>query len=287
MPKYQEFEAAFADYVSAKHGVACNTGTAALHLALVALGVGPGDEVIVPDFTMAACAFAVTYTGATPVFADILDDGTLNVDPEDVKRLITPKTKAIMAVHIYGRLCDMHALREVATEAKVALVEDASEAHGAVSNSMADVTCFSLYKNKIIHAEEGGICTTNGDELAAKMRYYKNMCFTEAHDYDHPHVGFNYRMPDSQAALALESLRNVDAELVRRERAAFSLDLLTPPDKRMPSRDVVWVYDTLADVRGENTRPFFKPLSSLAPYGSGPGRPNAAKWSKLGRYIIV
>lgn len=285
MPKYRQFELAFADYVDAEHGVSCNTGTAALHLALLALGVGPGDEVIVPDFTMAACAFAVSYTGATPVFADCRDD--LNIDPADVEALITPRTKAIMAVHIYGRLCDMIALRAIASRSGAALVEDASEAHGAVFSSAADISCFSLYKNKIIHAEEGGICTTNSEEYADKMRYYKNMCFTEAHDYDHPHVGYNYRMPDSQAALAMDSLNRVDAELRRRDEVARKLDAMTPKHLRMPPRDVVWVYDTLAPVSGPDTRPFFKPLSSLAPYGYGPGRPNAAKWSKRGRYVIV
>lgn len=285
MPKYQEFEREFAAYVQAGHGVSCNTGTAALHLALVALGVGPGDEVIVPDFTMAACAFAVTYTGATPVFADCLDN--LNVDPEDVERLVTPRTKAIMAVHVYGRLCDMAALRGICNRHGLSLIEDASEAHGAVFGSAADVTCFSLYKNKIVHAEEGGICTTSSKELADEMRYYKNMCFTEAHDYNHPHVGFNYRMPDSQAALALESLRRIDDEKARRRLCEARHDAETPGALRMPPRDAVWVYDTLAPVSGPNTRPFFKPLSSLAPYGSGPGRTNAAKWSKLGRYIIV
>jgi perosamine synthetase len=283
--KYKHFEQEFSQYVRSKYAVSCNSGTASLHLALLAIGVGVGDEVIVPDFTMGACGFAVSYTGAKPVFVDC--DDTLNIDVSLIEEKITQKTKAIMAVHIYGRLCDMKSIREIADKNNLFVIEDASEAHGAVFDSVADISCFSLYQNKIIHAEEGGVCTTNNKKFADVMNYYKNMAFNEEHNYFHEHVGYNYRMPESQAILALESLHNVDKELERRRIREEELDSATPIEKRMPKRDVVWVYDTLEDVQGENTRCFFKPLSSFPMYGGVCTSPKAEYYSKIGRYVRI
>jgi dTDP-4-amino-4,6-dideoxygalactose transaminase len=279
--KYKEFEDKFAEYTKSKYAVSCNTGTAALHLGLLALGVGKGDEVIVPDFTMAACAFAVSYTGATPVFVDC--DDTLNMDWALIEEKITDKTKAIMAVHIYGRLCNMKEILRIAKKHKLKVIEDASEAHGAVFNSKADITCYSLFKNKIIHAEEGGVCTTDSKKYADLMNYFKNMAFGKKHDYFHEHIGFNYRMPESQAKLAIKSLKNVDKELKRRRKLENTYSKII---KDFGYRDVVWVYDYIGKpIKGLETRPFFKPLSSFPMYGGKCTSPNALYYSKIGNII--
>lgn len=277
---YKQLEKEYAEYVKSKYAVSCNTGTAALHLALLALDIGKGDEVIVPDFTMAACGFAISYTGATPVFVDC--DDTLNINVDLIESKINKRTKAIMAVHVYGRLCNMKRIKEIADKYNLYVIEDASEAHGAVFNSIADITCYSFYQNKIIHAEEGGICTTDNKILADRMNYFKNMAFDREHTYYHAHIGFNYRMPDSQAKLALESLRNVDKELARRRKIEREFNKI----HKMPKRDVVWVLDTIHPLYtlGE-TRPFFKPLSSMPMWGGKCTSPKAEYYSKIGRYI--
>lgn len=281
--KYKEFEEKFAQYVKQKYAVSCNTGTSALHLGLLALGIGKGDEVIVPDFTMSACGFAISYTGAKPVFVDC--DHTLNMDVNLIESKITSKTKAIMAVHIYGRLCDMKSILEIAKKHKLKVIEDASEAHGAVFNSKADITCFSLFKNKIIHAEEGGVCTTNSKKYADSMNYYKNMAFGKKHDYFHKHIGYNYRMPESQAILALKSLKNVDKELKRRRKMEEKYKKIFDD---IGHRDVVWVYDYIGKpLKGVDTRPFFKPLSSMPMWGGKCTSPNALYYSKIGNIIKI
>jgi len=273
---YKLLEREFKGYVKADYAVSCNSGTSALHLGLLALGVGEGDEVIVPDFTMAACGFAVDYTGAKPVFVDC--DDTLNIDVSQIEDKITNKTKAIMAVHIYGRLCDMAAIHRLAKLYGLYVIEDAAEAHGAVFNSKADVTCYSFYNNKIIHAEEGGICTTNNERLAERMNYYKNMAFDQGHTFLHHHIGYNYRMADSQAKLALKSLRNVNHELKRRRKVATKL--ITKYGETMPPRDVVWVFDSMRKLEGD-TRPFFKPLSSFPMWGGQCTSPKALYYSQF------
>ena len=281
--KYKEFESKFSQYVQHKYAVSCNTGTSALHLALLALDIKKGDEVIVPDFTMAACGFAIAYTGAKPVFVDC--DDTLNMDVSLLEKKITGKTKAIMAVHIYGRLCNMKEIMRIASKYKLKVIEDASEAHGAVFNSKADITCFSLYQNKIINAEEGGVCTTNSKKYSDLMNYYKNMCFNKKHNYFHSHIGYNYRMPESQAKLAIKSLARVDKEIKRR-RKMESL-YIKKYGETMPERDVVWVFDSLNKIKGEDTRPFFKPLSSFPMFGGKCKSPKALFYSKKGNYIKI
>jgi dTDP-4-amino-4,6-dideoxygalactose transaminase len=283
MRAYEQLEQEYRKFVGSRFSVSCNSGTSALHLAFLAIGLKPGDEVIMCDFAMSACAFAVSYCGATPVFVDC--DDALNIDVSLVQEKITKKTKAILAIHTYGRLCDMKELVKIAGNNDIYLIEDACEAQGAVYKSKADITCYSFYENKIIHAEEGGIATTNSKLLADKMRYYKNMCFTEAHDYMHNHIGYNYRMPDSQAKLALESLANYPKENKRRRGIeslmSFSLD-------ERPYRDAVWVIDTLLPLpKGIETRPFFKPLSSFPMYGGKCQSPKAEYYSKIGHYIKI
>jgi len=294
MQPYQELEQKYAAFVGAKHAVSCNSGTAALHLGLLALGVGKGDEVIIPDFTMAVCGFAVSYCNATPVFVDC--DDSLCMDWRLIEKKITRKTKAIMAVHIYGRLCNMKEIIRIAKKHKLKVIEDACEAQGAVYKSKADITCYSFYENKIIHAEEGGICTTDNKKYAERIAYLKNMAFGEKHDYFHKEIGFNYRMPNSQAKLALQSLKEVKKELRRRRKfESFCRETLPKECTTLPKRDVVWVYDYLGEpVRGfitdgietlVQTRPFFKPLSSFPMYGGKCQSPKAKWYSERGHYI--
>jgi dTDP-4-amino-4,6-dideoxygalactose transaminase len=272
--EYRELEIKFADFTGSGFAVSCNTGTAALHLALKAVGVGPGDEVLVPDFTMAACAFAVSYCGATPIFVDVESD-TYGMDPDLIEGKITKKTKAIMVVHVYGRLADMDRILRIAKKHKLPVIEDSSEAHGATNFSRADITCYSFYRNKIIHAEEGGICVTNRKSYADRMNFLKNMAFTEEHDYFHPEIGFNYRMSNAQAALVLLSLKDYQRNMNKRRDIEGWYDAFLP--EHLNRRDAVWFYDAYLPKRNVKTlsklgvRHSFKPLSTMPMYNQEPG----------------
>lgn len=206
--------------------VACSSGTAALHLALEALQLEPGSEVILPNYTMVACARAVTLAGLTPVFADSLSD--LTIDPESVRKLITPKTKAIMAVHIYGRMCDMKALRDLSTLYDLFLIEDSAEAHGANCSEQADLTCWSFYQNKVIHGDEGGAVACWDAEFAQRMRKLRCLGFDDEHTYQHEPRGHNYRMSSSHANLILQSLANYQTERDERREAFFWWEQVVP-----------------------------------------------------------
>lgn len=295
---YKELETAFANYVGTDYAVSCNSGTSALTLALAGLGVGPGDEVIVPEFTMIACAWAVSYLGATPVFVDCGDD--LNIDPKLIEKKITKKTKVIMAVHIYGRVCDMPAIRKIADKHKLKVLEDGAEAHGAsqfgqMVGNLGDVAAFSFYSNKIVSAEEGGIVTTNDKELADRMRDLKCMSFGTRHDYYHEQMGFNFRMPDSQAKLALESLGRIDQELKYRKEKANSFRVLGMQELPRKEGDVYWVFDFFANSEEERdeiiednkdiARHFFKPMSMQPIYLGDYEKTKANEFSKRGLYF--
>lgn len=203
------FEEAFASYCGVKHGIATCNGTVALHLALVALGVGKGDEVIIPDFTMIASALAVCYTGAMPVFVDA-DATTWNLSPSAVAAKITPRTKVVMAVHIFGNPCDMAALETICAAKGIFLMEDAAEAHGAAfcgkrAGALSSIASFSFFANKNVTAGEGGMVVTDDDALARICRYHKNLCFPldAPRTYLHADIGFNYRMSNIHAAIGL------------------------------------------------------------------------------------
>lgn len=284
---YKILEEEYAQFVGTRYAVAVNTGTAGLHLSLVALGIGEGDEVIVPDFTMAACGFAVSYTGAKVVTVDCGED--YNIDVDKIEEKITPKTRAIMAVHIYGRLCNMRKIREIADRHKLFVIEDGCEAQGVAIGGYSDCLVFSFYKNKIIHAEEGGIICTNSKEIYDKLNYYKNMCFNSEHNYFHEHIGFNYRMTDSQAQMALNSLDEYPKNMIRRKREEDRLQKIIPTK----SREAVWVYDFLCSSQEErdkfvkenpNARYFFKPLSTMPMWEQEVGQ-NALRYSQLGAYL--
>lgn len=287
MNDYHILEKEYATFTGAKHAVSCNSGTSALHLALLAIGIEPGDEVIIPDFTMAAVGFAVSYCGAQPIFVDC--DDSLCIDPKLIEEKITMRTKAIMPVHIYGRLCNMKEILKIAKKHHLKVIEDACEAQGAVYKSKADITCYSFYENKIIHAEEGGMCTTDNKKYADKIAYLKNMAFDKGHTYFHKDIGFNYRMPNGQAKMALESLRDYPNENKRRRDWEETWDNSFYATKGTPKRDAVWVWDTLCPIPKKflNTRPFFKPLSSMPMWGGVCQSPKAEWYSKHGNYIKI
>jgi perosamine synthetase len=215
-----EFESKFADYCGTEYALAVSNGTTGLHLALAALGLGPGDEVIVPDLTFVATANAVAYTGAKPVLADVEAD-TLCLDVASVKSLITPQTKAIIPVHLYGHPADMDALIEIADARGLAIIEDAAEAHGAEYKGrrvggLGKCGVFSFYGNKIITTGEGGMLTTNDREFYQYARRLRDHAMSSQRRYFHEERGFNYRITNLQAALGVAQLERIDKFLDRR-----------------------------------------------------------------------
>ena len=211
-PKVMEFEEKFSQWVDAKYGIATNSGTAALHVALLACDIGPGDEVITTPFTFIASGNSIVYTGATPVFADI-DLDTYNIDPNTIEDLITDKTKAILPVQLYGQAADMDKIREIADKHDLLVIEDAAQAHGAMYNdekvgSIGDIACFSFYPTKNMTTSEGGMITTNNKELAEKAKVFR------AHGsnikYQHDEIGFNFRSNDIAAAIGIAQLEKID-----------------------------------------------------------------------------
>jgi perosamine synthetase len=212
----QKFEKALADYCGVRFGVGVCNGTVALHLALVSLGIGKDDEVIIPDFTMIASAFAVCYIGAKPVFVDA-DKETWNIDVSKIEEKITSKTKAIMPVHIFGNMCNMDKIISIAKKYNLFILEDAAEAHGSEykgkkSGSFSDIAAFSFYANKNITTGEGGMVITNNEELYKKAKYFKNLCFQldGPRNYLHDNIGFNYRMSNLHAAIGLAQTEKAD-----------------------------------------------------------------------------
>lgn len=232
-PTVDRFEEEFARYVGAEHAVAVSSGTAALHLAMLAAGVGPGDEVIVPPLTFVASANAARYVGAEPVFADI-DERTFLIDPTEVARLVTPRTKAIVAVDFAGLPCDLDALRTIADEHELVIIEDACHAPGAryrgrPVGSIADLTAFSFHPVKHLTTGEGGMVTTQDAELAARVRMLRSHGIRtdfrsrEANgtwEYDQSELGFNYRLSDINAALGITQLGKQEVWLRRRQEIA-------------------------------------------------------------------
>ncbi len=206
------FEKEFARKIGAKHAIAVANGSTALYVALKACGIGPGDEVIVPSFTFTSTVTSVVYANAIPVFADI-DSDTYTIDPEDVRRKITEKTKAIIAVHLFGHPAEMDELREIADEKGICLIEDSAQAIGAkykgkYTGTLGDIAAFSLYATKNITAGEGGVITTSNDEFAEKARLIRS--HGEKTRYYTEILGFNFRMTEMQAALALSQLKKLE-----------------------------------------------------------------------------
>ena len=279
----QKFEKSTAAYLNARYAITTTSGTAALHLALAALDVGPNDEVILPAHTMFACAAAIMYTGATPVLVDVERD-TWNMQVAQVEKKITKHTRVIMPVHIYGHSVDMDPLRALAKKYHIAIVEDAAEAHGATYKgkkvgTIGDINCFSFYANKIVTTGEGGMVVTNSKKLADRARMLKDMAHSPTRRFLHEELGFNYRMTNLQAALGLAQLEEIDS-FIKKKRWMANLytELLstvpgiTTPVERPWAKSVYWMYailiedafgmnrDTLAaklKARGIDTRTFF------------------------------
>ena len=217
-----EFEQAFADYCGSSYAVAINNGTAALHAALLAAEVGPGDEVIVPSFSFIATASSVSMCGAKPVFADV-DENTFTISPEQVAERITPKTKAVLGVHLFGQPFDVRAVQEICESRNLILIEDAAQAHGAACNgertgSFGRMGCFSFYATKNMTTGEGGMITTRDKQSAERLRLI--ISHGQSEKYHHTRLGYNYRMTDMAAALGLVQLKKLDKFNMRRRKNA-------------------------------------------------------------------
>ncbi len=283
----RDFEARFAEQCGVTYGIACANGTVAMHLAMATLGLEPGDEVIIPTFTMIATANAVTYCGARPVLVDMEPD-YWQMDLNMVEAKITPRTRAIVPVHIYGHPTDMDPLRELAAKHGLIVIEDAAEAHGAEykgrrAGGLGDAAGFSFYGNKIITTGEGGMVTTNNREIARLAWNLRDHAFSHERHFWHKYIGFNYRMTNLQAALGLAQVEQLDAFVAARRRnaAAYTARLAGIPGIRTPgeapwAKNVYWMYGILVDEQaygmdrdalrklladhGIETRTFFIPM---------------------------
>lgn len=254
----KEFETKFAERFGVRHAITTTNGTASLHLAIAALNIGKGDEVILPAHTMMASAAAVVYTGATPVLVDVERD-SWNMDVTQIEKKVTKRTKAIMPVHIYGLPVDMDPVLKLAKKYKLAVVEDAAESTGAeykgkLTGTIGDFGCFSFYANKIITTGEGGIVLTNNDKLAEHARLLKDMAHSPKQRFLHEEIGFNYRMTNMQAALGLAQLEELDKYLDTKTWMAglynkhlAGLDGLTLSVSRPWAKNVYWMYGVLIE----------------------------------------
>jgi perosamine synthetase len=211
-PKVTEFEEKFAEYVGVEYAVATSSGTTALHLALLSLGIEKGDEVLTTPFSFAATGNSILFTGARPVFIDI-DPKTYNLDPQKIEEAIGKKTKAIMPVHLYGQPADMDPIKQIAEDHNLWIIEDAAQAHGAIyhnqmTGSLGDLACFSFYPTKNMTTGEGGIITTDSEELADDARMLRS--HGESERYTHIMLGYNFRMTDIAAAIGMVQLKRLD-----------------------------------------------------------------------------
>jgi len=295
-----EFENSFAKFCEVKHAVATNNGTTALHLALVALGLQPGEEVIVPTLTYVASANAVRYCNAVPVFVDN-DIRSFNLDPDEVAAKITGRTKGIMAVHLYGHPADLDPILELAEKHGLFVLEDAAEAVGArykdrLIGGHGTCAAFSFFGNKIITTGEGGMITTNDEKLAARLRLLRGQGMDPQQRYWFPVIGFNYRMTNIEAAIGLAQLERIDLHLKKRKTIAEAYDqrLASLSDRIiLPTADygvdhAYWMYTIVLranvlksrdqvmrdlDDAGIETRPVFYPMHVLPPYRDAAGGP--------------
>lgn len=316
-PFVKEFEQKFAARVGRKHGIAVSNGTAALDAAVEALGIGPGDEVILPTFTIISCITQIVRSGATPVLVDC-DPLTWNMDVSQVEAKITPRTRAIMAVHIYGLPVDMDPLLALAEKYGLKVIEDAAEMHGQSyrgqpCGSFGDLSTFSFYPNKHITTGEGGMIVTDDDHLAETCRSLRNLCFQPHKRFVHERLGWNLRMTNLQAALGLAQLERLD-EFVAKKRVmgarytellAGTSGLQLPLQATNYAENIYWVYGVVLDddvpfdaeeamrrlaQQGIGTRPFFWPMHEqpvLQRMGlfAGEAYPVAERLARRGFYV--
>lgn len=286
-PFVERFEQTFASRVGRRHAVAVANGTAALDIAVEALDIGPGDEVILPTFTIISCIHQIVRSGATPILVDS-DPLSWNMDIEQVAARISPRTKAIMAVHIYGLPVDMDPLLALANRHGLKLIEDASQMLGQTykakpCGSFGTISTFSFYPNKHITTGEGGMIATDDEELAERARGLRNLCFQQGKRFVHERLGWNYRMTNLQAALGLAQLERLDEFVIRKRfigRLYHEL-LQNIPGVQLPlkktefAENIYWVFGLVPDkslainaasamqklsLRGIGTRPFFWPM---------------------------
>lgn len=310
-PSIKDFELGLAKRFKRDFAVAVSSGTAALEIAFKIIGIGPGDEVIMPTFTIISCAQAVTKLGGTPVYVDSnIDDFNLKV--EDVERLITKKTKAILAVHIYGLPCRIDFLEKIARKYSIFLIEDSAETIGGDLNgqpcgSFGDISIMSFYANKHISTGEGGAILTNSEYFTQQSKYFRNLCFSAERRFLHSDVGWNYRMTGLQAALGLGQLENLEYTLSRKQRIAAIYDELfseidsfqLPLKTTEYAENCYWVYPILLDpnsrydaidvisilnTRGIESRPFFYPLHLQPVFGLDSKNYNLQNSERLAKY---
>jgi perosamine synthetase len=286
-PFVKKFEQKFSSRVNRKYGVAVANGTAALEIAVKALGIGLGDEVIMPTFTIISCAGAIVKVRATSVLVDS-DPYTWNMDVNQIEKKITFRTKAIMAVHIYGLTVDMNPLLEIAKKHNLLVIEDAAQAIGQTykdrqCGSFGDISIFSFYPNKHVTTGEGGMIVTNSESLAEKCASLRNLCFKKEQRFIHDELGWNYRMTNIQAALGLAQLEQLDPHLEKKRQIGnYYLDklngiqnIMLPLKTTIYTNNLFWVFGILLNDPdnfmvnvimkklsqcGIGTRPFFWPM---------------------------
>lgn len=303
-----EFEDSFAKFCDSKYAVTTSNGTTALHLCLAASGIGPGDEVLIPSLTFVATANAVSYTGAKPVFIDS-ELETWNLDPQKIKEKINRKTKAIIAVHLYGHPADMGIIKSIGKKYGLWVFEDAAEAHGALYNgkkvgSLGDAACFSFYGNKIITTGEGGMIVTNNKSFAQKIGILRDHGMSKTRKFYHPKLGFNYRMTNLQAALGLGQMKRINEFIDKKIEVAKTYEKylsplvpkITLPPQASWAKSVFWMYSILISSnrksrdllikklkkQGIDSRPFFYPLHKTPRFQTKDALPNAQSLSDKG-----
>ncbi len=321
----EAFEQQWAAYCGRKYGIAVSNGTVALQVAIACTGLEPGDEVIMPTFTIISCALAVVYNGGVPVLVDS-DPRTWCLDVTQVEAKITPRTRALMPVHIYGHPVDMDPINALAEKHGLAIIEDAAEAHGAQYLSgrdgpqptwrrcggLGDLSVFSFYANKLITTGEGGMVLTNNPEYAEKARSFRNLCFRPERRFWHTELGHNFRLTNLQAALGLAQLERLD-EIIAKKRwmgQAYTENLKNVPGLQLPveepwARQVYWMYGVVLDeatgldaaefarrlkVLGVETRPFFlgmheQPVFLERGWFRGERYPVADRLARQGLYL--
>jgi len=290
-----EFEKINAEYYNRKYGIAVSNGTVALHLALVALDIGQGDEVIVPNLTFAATINSVIYTGAIPAIADVdIDSWTISI--ESCEQIVNARTKAIIPVHLYGQPVNMKSLVQFAEKYNLYIIEDCAEAHGAKYDnhsigSFGDISCFSFYGNKIITTGEGGMCLCDDEKLYQRINILKDHGMNPNHRYWHQEIGYNYRMTNMQAAIGVAQMEQINSFLIlranigKRYDSALNNHPLIELQHSFPKHDRVnWLYSILiktneldvsiADIQKSlkkhkiDSRPFFVPLTMMKIYSN-------------------
>jgi perosamine synthetase len=286
-PFVKKFEDGFASRVSRTHGVAVSNGTAALDIAVKSLGIGPGDEVILPTFTIISCLNQIIRSGATPILVDS-DSVSWNMNIDQIEEKITARTKAILVVHTYGLPVDMDPILKIAKNYEIKIIEDAAEMHGQTCRgkpcgSFGDISIFSFYANKHITTGEGGMIVTDNQVLAEKCKSLRNLCFQEGQRFVHEELGWNFRLTNLQAAVGLAQLEKLDEHIQRKrsmgkqynELLANLTNIQLPLQKTDYAENIYWVYGVVLNkdvpydakdimqVLGEGgigTRPFFWPM---------------------------